>query len=331
MNKLVAHNFECPCRITTRPSRSPESNRWFVAFFFIALFVQPLLAEETEAPVAVEAPDVLALSSNITQKPRWELGIAGGYFSGFDYPASSDANERAIALPFFVYRTPLLKLGDGGLSAVAIQNPRYKLDLSIGGSLNASSEGNSARQGMPDLDFLFEVGPQLQVELFDRPLASGARLKGWFSSELRAVFSTDFRGVGTQGVVADAGVGVDLVNIADTGISLITGLDVSFASERLHDYFYEVDQEFVTDMRPLYDATGGYLETTLVVGFFMKPVPQVSIFAGVIQGFFDGTANEGSPLFDVTEQTRFALGVAWTIKTSKTMVNVMEMGSSNDN
>ncbi|MFK8079775.1 MAG: MipA/OmpV family protein [Granulosicoccus sp.] len=330
MNTTVANRSEHSGCVIAHTVASRKCNINFVASLIIAFFSHPLMAEQTDTPVVDETPVELSLASNLTQKPRWELGLAGGYFSGFDYPASSDANERAIALPFFVYRTPLLKLGDGGLSAVAVQNPRFKLDLSIGGSLNASSEGNSARQDMPDLDFLFEVGPQLQVELFDRPLASGARLQGWFSSELRAVFSTDFRGVDTQGVVADAGIGVDVADIANTGITLITGLDVSFATEPLHDYFYQVDPEFVTDTRPLYDASGGYLETTLVVGLFVKPLPQVSVFAGVIQGFYDGAANQSSPLFDVTEQTRFALGIAWTIKTSKTMVGVMEMGSENN-
>ncbi len=266
---------------------------------------------------------------SIVQKPRWEVGVGGGYFKGFDYPASSDANERGLAVPFFIYRTPLLRLGDGGVRAVAIENPRLKLDLSIGGSLSASSEGNSARDGMPDLDFLFELGPQLEVRLFDRRLASGARLRGRFTTELRAVFSTDFRGLETRGWVADIGVGVNVSNIAGTGVSFLSGLDVGFATERLQDYFYEVDEEFVTETRPLFDARGGYLETTLFTGLAFRPLPQVRVFTGVIQGFYDGARNQDSPLFDTTLQTRYALGVVWTIRTSKQMIDVVDFGSSN--
>ena len=267
--------------------------------------------------------------ASITQKPRWELGIGAGLFSGFDYPASSDSNDRAIALPFFIYRTPVLRFGDGGLRAVAIENPRIKLDLSVGGSLNASSDDNSARQGMPDLDFLFEIGPQLEVRLLERRLESGARLRMRFTSELRAVFSTDFRGIDSQGLVADIGVGLNLDNVADTGVSLIAGFDASAATERLHDYFYEVDPEFVTDTRPLFDAQAGYLESNLFAGIAFQPLPQVRVFGGVIKGFFDGASNQSSPLFEVTVQTSFALGVVWTIKSSKDMIDVVDFGSSN--
>ena len=255
--------------------------------------------------------------------------MGGGYFKGFDYPASNDSNERGLALPFFIYRTPLLRFGDGGIRAIAIENPRVKLDLSIGGSLNASSSGNSAREGLPDLDFLFELGPQLEVRLFDYRLASGSRVQGRFTSELRAVFSTDFRGIDSQGWTADVGVGMNVADIAGTGISFITGFDVSFATERLQDYFYEVAPEFVTDTRPQFDARGGYLESTLFTGLAFRPFRDVRVFTGVIQGFYDGARNQDSPLFEVTQQTRYAVGVVWTIKRSKQMVDVVDLGSSN--
>lgn len=310
-----------------------------VVTLLVSMLCQSPLHAQTQAEadsVATQETAASAASSSaiteplsIVQKPRWEVGVGAGYFKGFDYPASSDANERGLAVPFFIYRTPLLRFGGGGVRAVAIEKPRLKLDLSIGGSLNSSSEGNSARDGMPDLDFLFELGPQLEVRLFDRRLASGARIRGRFTAELRAVFSTDFRGLDTRGWVAEFGVGVNVANIAGTGISFLTGLDVGFATERLHDYFYEVDEEFVTDARPLFDARGGYLETTLFTGFAFKPLPQVRVFTGVIQGFYDGARNQDSPLFDTTLQTRYALGVVWTIRTSKQMIDVVDLGSSN--
>lgn len=298
------------------------------------LIVSTLMADD-EAGTSSELPaakitDVETLfPDGVTSKPRWEIGLGGGYFSGFDYPASSDANERALVVPFFVYRSPLLRLGDGGVRAVAIERPRLKLDLSIGGSLNASSEDNGVRQGMDDLDFLFELGPQLEVRLFDQRLDSGARLRGRLTSELRAVFSTDFKSVDAQGVIAEVGLGVNVANVAGTGISFLSGFDVSFATEQLHDYFYQVDPEFVTDSRPAFDAKGGYLESTLVAGFAFRPFADVRVFTGVIQGFYGGARNQDSPLFEVTEQTRFVLGVVWTALRSKTMVDVVDLGSNN--
>ncbi|MFK7891897.1 MAG: MipA/OmpV family protein [Granulosicoccus sp.] len=273
-----------------------------------------------------ERPD-LATASTVMERPQWELGIAGGAFHGFDYPASNDRNQRSILLPFVVYRTPLFRFGGGGVRAVAIENPRVKLDLSIGGSLNASSEGNSVREGMPDLDFLFELGPQLEVRLFDKKLDSGELLLGRFTSELRAVFSTDFRGVDQQGYVAEFGLGLRLRNIRKSRVDLLSGLDITFASERLQDYFYEVGPEDATTTRAVYDAKGGYLETSLFLGLAYRPMPSLSIFAGVIPGYYNGASNERSPLFETTHHVRYALGVAWTIKRSRKMVEIVDMGA----
>ena len=99
----------------------------------------------------------------LISKPVWELGVGAAFFSGHDYPASDDPNDTALALPFFVYRSERVRVQGGGVGAVAIERPRFKLDVSLGGSLNAESSGNAAREGLPDLDFLFELGPRLNI------------------------------------------------------------------------------------------------------------------------------------------------------------------------
>ena len=266
--------------------------------------------------------------ASLTRRPTWEFGVGGGYFSGFDYPASNDENQRIIALPFFVYRTPVFRLGDGGVRAVAIEKPRVKLDLSVGGSLNASSDGGGVREGMPDLDFLFEIGPQLEVRLFDRDMATGGRIQGRFTSELRAVFATDFRKVSSQGLVAEVGVGINYGDVRGSGIDLIAAIDISFANEKLQDYFYEVESEFVTENREAFDASGGYLETKLFAGIGIRPLRNVRVFTGFFTGLYEGARNQDSPLFETTTQTGFALGIVWTIKTSDTYVDIVDLGST---
>lgn len=266
--------------------------------------------------------------SSVTRRPVWEFGVGGGYFSGFDYPASNDENQRFVALPFFIYRTPVFRFGGGGVRAVAIERPRVKLDLSIGGSLNASSDGDGVREGLPPLDFLFEIGPQLEVRLFDRTMPAGGRLQGRFTSELRAVFATDFSQVSSQGLVAEVGLGVNYGNVRGSGVDLITAIDITFADEKLQDYFYEVSSEFATENRAAFDARGGYLETNLFAGIGIRPLRNVRVFTGFFVGLFDGARNQDSPLFETTTQTGFALGIVWTIKTSDTFVDIVDLGST---
>ncbi len=60
----------------------------------------------------------------LDSKPRWELGVGGGYFEGFDYPASRDPNRAAIVLPYLVFRSAIFRVGGGGVNAIAVENPR---------------------------------------------------------------------------------------------------------------------------------------------------------------------------------------------------------------
>jgi len=93
---------------------------------FCTLVATPVLADSAKSTDVIDAADDANVTDDsddsegavlivgTTDKPRWELGIGAGFFSGYDYPASNKSNQRAIAVPFFIYRSPALRLGDGG-------------------------------------------------------------------------------------------------------------------------------------------------------------------------------------------------------------------------
>lgn len=288
----------------------------------------PLSAADTVPTSADAVAEVSSLALGEKSRPRWEIGIGAGHIRGYDYPASRDHNRRSIALPFFIYRTSSLRFGGGGLRAVAIENPRIKLDIALGGSLNANASSDGVREGMPELDFLFEFGPQLEVRLRDDVLEGGSRVQSRFTSEIRAVFSTDFNAIDRQGWIAEAGVDINLRNAAGTGIDLSAAIDVTYANESLQDYFYEVPAQFATPERAVFDAKGGYLESKLTLGMGFRPRNNVALFMGVFSGLYEGAVNRNSPLFETTSQTGFAFGVVWTMAKSRKRVNVVELGRS---
>ena len=321
----------------------PAFRRCPTPFRTLATLAAALLLTAALAPArASEDGDAIAAAAfdgpSFARKPRWELGVGGGVFSGFDYPASDDPNRRAIALPFFVYRSPVFRVGEGGVRAVALERPRVRLDLSVGGSLNASSEGNGSREGMPDLDFLIELGPQIEISLIDRALAgrpagsspersrerSPGRLQLTALAELRAVVATDFRGIAAEGFVAEAGVEAALRRVGGSRVDLLAGLGARFADERLHDYFYEVAPRYATPSRAAFDADGGYLGTDLFIGAAIRPHPDLRVFLGVQSGLYRGAANADSPLFETGANTGVALGAAWTIARSRRLIEVVE-------
>ncbi len=288
-----------------------------------ALVQAPTAFAQTDSADIADA--VSAPRTGFTGRPRWEVGVGGGYLESYDYPGSSDPNERAIALPFAIYRGPVLRLGDGGVRAMAIERPRLQLSVSIGGSLSSSTEADGVRAGMPDLDYLFEFGPRLRLLLADRPTGGGGRFQASTSLAVRGVLSTDLSDVDGRGALGEIGVTVAQRRIRGSRFDLIAGFDAKFAGSELQSYFYEVEPRFATAERPAYDAGSGYLGAGISLGLAFRPTPRVRLFAGVAHDRYDGAANEDSPLYETDSATAVAVGFAWTVFQSRARVDVVEV------
>ena len=262
--------------------------------------------------------------TTLVTKPVWELGVGAAYFSGHDYPASNDPNETGLALPFFVYRSERLRVQGQGVGAVAIERPRFKLDVSIGGSLNAESSGNAAREGLPDLDFLFELGPRLNVALSRRLHANGAVSTWRWLNSLRGVVSTDFSGVNGRGYLFKSELEWKHDNAFGSAVDLQLQLDAQWATRNLHDYFYTVATEFATPSRAAFRARSGYLGTTASIGLGYRISPALRFFTAVQFENFSGAANSDSPLFETENTINFAMAFVWTLRSSEQSITVFD-------
>lgn len=261
----------------------------------------------------------------LVEKPVWEFGLGAAYFSGYDYPASRDPNKLSLGLPFFIYRSDVVRVaGRGGLGAVAVEKPRFKIDVSIGGSLNAESSGNLARQSMPDLDFLFELGPRLNVLIARRSHAGGGISSVRFLTSARGVISTNFSSFDSRGFLLNSEIEWQRKNILGSDFDVQASLGTVWASRKTHDYFYSVPSDFATPERPMYSAQSGYLGSKLQLGFGYRVTPAIRLFAAVEFENFSGAANEDSPLFETDSSTGFAAAVVWTIRSSKRKIAIFE-------
>jgi len=257
-------------------------------------------------------------------KPVWELGLGAGYFSGFDYPASRDPNNTGLVLPFFLYRSEVIRAAGRGVGAVAIERPRVKLDISLGGSLNAESSGNAARESMPDLDFLFEIGPRLNIVLSRFEHADGGRSTLRWLNSARAVLSSDFSSLDSQGFLFKSELEWRRKNIFGSELELQLQFDSTWATRRLHRYFYSVGNEFVTDVRPFFRADAGYLGSTLGIGIGYRITPALRLFTAVNFENYSGAANRTSPLFETENSITYALALVWTARSSKKEILIFD-------
>lgn len=285
-----------------------NTKKWFLVLLTILLC--PLTVIAQNEPFQLET------------KPVWEAGLGAGYFSGTDYPGSKDPNIARFGLPFFIYRSKIFRFGDGGVGAVAVEEPRLKIDVSLGGSLNAEPKVDSVRAGMPDLDLLFELGPQIQYKLLQRAWPNGSESEVTINGNIRATISTDFKGVQAQGFVYGSGIDYIQRDAIMDRVDVFLGADITFADQRYNDYIYSVPSEFATQERNAYNASAGYVETSVVLGLALRPHPDWRIFTAYSLVSHAGSANEDSPLFETDLSNRYAIGIVWTALRSKRTIDV---------
>jgi len=178
---------------------------------------------------------------------------------------------------------------------------------------------------MEDLDFLIELGPQLVYRIADTQTPNGLPYRLDWRTKLRGVLSTDFGSAKDRGVVFQSSLDGRLRGGGFLSrVDFIGSFRVTAASERLHDYFYEVREQFVTDIRPAYDAQGGLLDINLTGGLALRLPKRFRLFIAASTGFFQSSANRDSPLHRAKQSTSLAIGFAWTIAQSQERVGVLE-------
>jgi outer membrane protein len=246
--------------------------------------------------------------------PLWELGVFGGAASTPAYPGSSDRSTRALALPFFIYRGEVMRVDQSGIGARLARTERTEFDVGLAASLPARSSDVKAREGMPNLGTLLELGPRLKVNLFnpsprsrvrlDLPLRgvievrSGARTQGW-TFEPKIVYEA--RGNAQENWTFDANVGMVI------------------GDRRINSYFYEVQPQYATAARPAYEADAGLMLVRVGASSSRLLNPDLRVFGFVRFESYANAANRDSPLLQRNTGVSAGLAFAWTIKRSAQM------------
>jgi outer membrane protein len=268
----------------------------------------------------VRAQDEIALEDEM--RPVWEVGGFVAAFSSPEYPAGGQRQSNVLPAPYFIYRGETLRIGEGSIArAVAIDESWYELDLSLAGSFNANSEDNEARAGMPDLDYIFELGPQLKLRLSKFEFEQHGNAELFLNLQARAVYSTDFSGINNRGYVFQPVLSYRQRGWLSEKTALSFSLLPTWATEKLHDYFYQIESDFVTNQRPAYNAKGGYLGTDLSIGLSFNATEDIRIFTFARASMHSGSANEESPLFREKSTFSYGVGMVWQLWESEERVS----------
>jgi outer membrane protein len=262
--------------------------------FAVAAAANEVAPREPAPPRPTSAAAEAGPPERERSEPLWEIGAVGGGGWLPDYPAAGQNHWNGVALPYAIYRGDFLQLGERGIVRGLLLDLRhFELDLSADAAFPVDSSDNRAREGMPDLDTLFELGPKLIYKFL--PRGSGQELD--LSLAARAVLSTDIVNWRYQGVVINPGLTWRDARFLEGDLRLVAGINSLFGFDGLNRYFYHVSPGDARPARPAYNADPGYIGTEITLGASWSPFERVRLFGGIVPGYYKGSANEDSPLY----------------------------------
>jgi outer membrane scaffolding protein for murein synthesis (MipA/OmpV family) len=262
---------------------------------------------------------LLAATAHAELLPKWEAGIGLAVIDFPDYPGSNERTTYPLPLPYFIYRGDVLKVGREGIRGLFFESDKVELDFSANASIPVKSDNNQARQGMPDLDPTFQIGPTLNFTLYHQdPHKLQLRLP------VRAVIATDFTHAHGAGFVFEPQVVLDVNKLSfASGWRFGIAAGPMFADRRYNAYYYNVDPQFATAQRPAYQAPAGYSGTQVLFSTSRR-FQDWWVGAFVRYQSLDGAVFRDSPLVKQRSALSGGFGFAYVFKRSGQLVEADE-------
>lgn len=240
------------------------------------------------------------------EKPLWEYGAGFGYVRFEHYPASNQYSHIALPFPTFQYRGEILRADDReGGRAYLFKKSAWSIEMSGGGFTPLDSRENRARQGMADLPFVLELGPQL---VYDPDDANWEVKFSFFQANSILGSFVKYNG----GVLKSHYVYHWRRDEHDGRLSL----SAEVASQELSATYFEVSSAEATNERRAYDAKGGLMSMDLSY-FHRYAMGKLSLYAGTTLSFYSVSVNRESPLHKSDVNVGYLVGLTYVLGESE--------------
>ena len=244
------------------------------------------------------------------EKPLWEAGLFNGAVRYPDYRGSDEYTAYILPLPYFIYRGELIRINREGVKGIFWSNDRIETALSLSGWPPVNKD-NKARQGMPEIGAIAEIGPGIKIFIREREAEDPLYIK----AGVRAAVSADNDlSVAYRGLRGDAKlVYRNRTWLKDQKIKLGLAAGVSFANRAYTDFLYGVDPIYATATRPAYSADGGYAGFNASAYAVKKLNDRWLVRAYYRWDNLSGTAFADSPLVKTENNHIVGIALTWRI------------------
>lgn len=252
------------------------------------------------------------------QAPLWEAGVGVAALTLPAYRGSDVSQNFVLPAPYLVYNGDFLKADRRGVRGQLFENERFELNISASASPPTASNDLPARAGMPDLKPTAEIGPELDITLWN-----GNDIFDFL--KLRLPVRQAFTVGGTPrdvGVIFSPNLNSDIRNVFGfQGWTLGIVAGPVFATERQNAYFYSVDPQYASATRAGYAARGGYGGAQFLMSL-SKRFNNAWVGAFMREDTLQGAVFANSPLVQSDHYFSAGLAIAWVFARSESRVEI---------
>lgn len=251
------------------------------------------------------------IAQDTGKKTTWELGVGATTFSLPLYPGSSQRDTFIIPFPFFHIQSEYVDI-DEGIRGFFFESPDLRLTVSGDIGVPVDSQDSAARQGMPDLDAVLQLGPSLEFVF-----SGGRRQPSEFRFELplRAAIATDFSSYQGLGWIIEPRLTYETLRPFDSGFNYQVSAGLQFASEDYNAYYYDVAAEFATPERAAFTSRAGYNSFFIELSANIRRGDLI-YFAFSRYRNLKGAVFEDSPLVEQNDSLSLGVGIIWIFASS---------------
>ena len=275
-------------------------------------FVAAIRASVVAAFIAFALFMPLAAKADEAQKSIWQdltLGVGIAAINYPHYPGSAQTATFVSPLPYLEYDGDWLSVDRDGIQAHLFEDDRITLDLSVSGSLPVNNDDDQLREGMPDLELILEVGPELEIRLSEF---------GAHSFELHVPFRAALEIDPSRGIEPVGWVFDPRLNYlwAQSGWEFEIDLGLYAADQTYNQLLYGIRPQDALDDRPIYRANGG------LVGYRLSSTLRYDVNDWTFLAYaramdLSSSDNSMSPLFVDDQYLAYGVGAIWRFKRAK--------------
>lgn len=189
-------------------------------------------------------------SSFANAKDNLVYGLGLSVLSTPSYIGSEKQNLVVLPFPYIEYTGKYLSIDRDRIYNEFYNTEKVQIELSLRGMLPAKSK-DTAREGMPDLDAMLEIGPKLTYNIFSK---HDSKIN--LEIPIRAALSLGDDFLEYQGYFSSLDLMYENYIFDNYKINFVVG--VGFSDQRINNYYYEVDSKYVNNNRNEYHSKSGY-------------------------------------------------------------------------